>query len=160
MTRRNVIVELITITITGTLANDPRPFTTSRGTAAVSLWLESSLPPRGGGESVSRYMKILAFGTLASNVTESLHRGDRITIRGDDLRAETWEKDGQTRSCVTVVAFDICPSLLRDTAVTGRAARRAAAQAAADGEPADLPAAAQADLKVLAGVTAGAADAA
>jgi single-stranded DNA-binding protein len=154
-------VELISITVTGVLANDPRPFTTQRGTAAVSLWLESSLPPRsGGGEGFSRYMKILAFGTLATNVTDSLHRGDRVTVRGDDLRAEAWEKDGQTRSCVTVTAFDICPSLLRDTAVLGSTARRAAAQAAADGESTGLPAAAQADLRVLTGVTTDAANAA
>jgi single-strand DNA-binding protein len=151
-------VELISITVTGVLAHDPRPFTTKRGTAAVSLWLESSLPPRsGGGDSISRYMKILAFGTLASNVTESLHRGDRVTVRGDDLRAEAWEKDGQTRSCPVVTATDICPSLLRDTALLGSTARRAATQAAADGQPTDLPAAEQADLRVLAGVTAGAA---
>jgi hypothetical protein len=39
----------------------------------------------------------------------------------------------------------------------GRAARQAAARQAAAGQPADLPAADQADLKVLDGVTAGAA---
>jgi single-strand DNA-binding protein len=150
-------VEPISITVTGVLYNDPSPFTTSRGTAAVSLWLESSLPARGNGEGISRYMKIKAFGTLASNITESLHRGDRITVRGDDLRGETWAKDGETRSCVVVIASDVSPSLLRDTAVTGRAARQAAAQAAANGEPSDLPAAEQVDLEVLNGVTAAAA---
>jgi single-strand DNA-binding protein len=151
-------VEPISITVTGVLYNDPSPFTTNSGSVGVSLWLESSLPPRGGGgEGVSRFMKIKAFGTLAANVTESLHRGDRVTVRGTDLRAEAWEKDGQTRSCVVVTASDISASLLRDTAVTGRAAKRASAQAAADGKPADLPASEQADLQVLAGVTADAA---
>jgi single-stranded DNA-binding protein len=151
-------VELISITVTGVLTYDPSPFTTNSGTAGVSLWLESSIPSRsGGGEGTSRFMKIKAFGPLAANVTESLHRGDRVTVRGTDLRAETWEKDGQTRSCAVVTASDISPSLLRDTAVTGRAARRAAAQAAADGQQNGLPAAEQADLRVLAGVTAGAA---
>jgi single-strand DNA-binding protein len=151
-------VDSLSITVTATLAADPRPFTTGAGAAGVSLWVEVSLPPRKlGGESTSRWMKILAFGLLAENVTSSLHTGDRITVRGDDLRTEEWEKNGQRRSGVVLVGRDISPSLLRDTAVTGAATRRAARAAAAASEPSDLPAAEQADARVLAGVTAEAA---
>jgi hypothetical protein len=42
-----------------------------------------------------------------------------------------------------------------DTVRTGYADRKAARQAAANGQPNDLPAADQADARVLAGVTAG-----
>lgn len=148
-------MESISITISGTLANHPRPFSTARGTAAVSLWLEVSLPPRGfSGESTSRYMKVLAFGQLAANATESLHASDRITVRADDLRSEAYVKDGKARGCAVVIATDISPSLLRDTAVTGSSTRRAARTAASTGQVSDLPAGEQADLKVLAGVTA------
>jgi hypothetical protein len=58
-------VDPVAITLSGVLYNDPRPFTTGSGAAGVSLFLE--LPPsgRGSGDSKSRYVKVVAFGTLA-----------------------------------------------------------------------------------------------
>jgi single-stranded DNA-binding protein len=147
-------VEPISVTVTGHLARDPREFSTDRG-PGVSLWLE--VPLGRADREYSRYMKVVAWGTLAANVSASLHKNDRVTVRASDIRAELWTDDDQARTphtCLAVTAWDISPSLLRDTAVMGSTARRAAARQAADGEPNNLPAAAQADLKVLAGVTA------
>lgn len=155
-------MDTISITLTGILWNSPRPFETRNGKPGVSLWLEVPLPPRGfKDEGTSRYLKVLAFDTLAVHVTESVGKGDRVTVRADDLRAEHWtvkdSQDGEVRSCCTIIARDISSSLLHDNLTTGAAARRAG-HAAGETSGArvstdDLPAAEQADLRVLAGVT-------
>jgi len=154
-------VDSVSITLDGILYNDPRPFTTSSGTTGVSLWLE--LPPSGRGfaDGKSRYLEVIAFGTLASNVAASLRAHDRITVRADDLRAKARhekgknpDEDGSIRSCVVVTARDIFPSLVHESVITGSSTRLAARAAAANGQPSDLPASEQADLTVLAGVTA------
>jgi Single-strand binding protein family len=153
-------VDSVSITLDGTLYNDPRPFTTSTGTAGVSLWLE--LPPaRSNGDAKSRYLEVIAFGTLATNVAASLRAHDRITVRGDDFRARarhdktrSADDDAGIRSFVVVTARDISPSLIHESVITGSSARQATRAAAANGNDTGLPAAEQADLKVLAGVTA------
>jgi len=143
-------VDPISITITGSLANDPREFSTDRG-PGVSLWLQVPVT-----DDRSRYLKVTAWGTLATHTAASLHKNDRVTVRGGDFRIEQWtDADKAPRACLAVTAWDIAPSLLRDTAVMGRTARRATASAPS-GDHADLPAAEQADLTVLAGVTAAA----
>jgi hypothetical protein len=65
--------------------------------------------------------------------------------------------DGEARPRVRVSlrAREIAASMPFDTVRTGYADRKAARQAAANGQPNDLPAADQADARVLAGVTAG-----
>jgi Single-strand binding protein family len=154
-------VDPISLTIDGVLCNDPRPFTTNAGTAGVSLRLEVTLPDRGSsGDSKPRYVKALAFGTLAANVAASLSANDRVTVRADDIRADAWRPkdqprdDDSIRSCVPVIARTISPSLMHDTVTTGSTTRRAVRTAAANGQGGDLPAAEQADLQVLAGVAA------
>jgi hypothetical protein len=149
----------ISITVDGVLFNDPRPFTTNAGTTGVSLWLEVKPPDRGtGGDGKPRYLKALAFGTLATNVAASLSANDRVTVRADDVRPWAWRPKDQPRdedsirSCVSVIARTISPSLMHDTVTTGSATRRAVRAAAANAKGSDLPAGEQADLKVLAGV--------
>ena len=153
----------ITITVTGVLRKDPRTFTTQRGTPGVSLWLETSVPARGTSmEAAARYMDIVAFGTLANHVAESMRANDRVTVRANDVQARAWlpaadeqgEDTAKIRSCVKLVAWDIAASLVYDSVTTGAAGRRAAQAAAANGEPSGLPHGEQADLAVLAGVTA------
>ncbi|HZR48415.1 MAG TPA: hypothetical protein VFB06_02750 [Streptosporangiaceae bacterium] len=145
-------MEPVSITVTGFLANDPREFSTDRG-PGVSLWLQVPL-----SDDRSRYLKVTGWGPLATHAAASLHKNDRVTVRGSDFRVEQWtadDADKSPRACLAVTAWDIAPSLLRDTAVMGRTARRAGPGTAdAGGEHAGLPAAEQADLKVLAGVTA------
>jgi hypothetical protein len=53
-----------------------------------------------------------------------------------------------------VTARDISPSLVHESVITGSSTRLAARTAAANGQASDLPAGEQADLTVLAGVTA------
>jgi single-stranded DNA-binding protein len=150
-------VNPITITVTGRLGDDPRTFTTHDGTAGVELRLAVDLPARAGGEDVTRWIKVSAFGLLASRTAESVRKGDRVTVVAEDLLAEAWlSTDGEPRprARVSLRAREIAASMAFDTLRTGYADRKAARQAAANGQPNDLPAADQADARVLAGVTA------
>jgi single-stranded DNA-binding protein len=152
-------VNPITVTVTGRLGDDPRTFTTHDGTAGVELRLAVDLPARAsGGDTVTRWIKVSAFGLLASRTAESVRKGDRVTVIAEDLLAEAWlstDEDMRPRARVSLRAREIAASMAFDTLRTGYADRRAARQAAIDGQPTDLPAADQADARVLAGVTAG-----
>ena len=143
----------IAITVTGRLGDDPRAFTTRDGTAGTELRLAIDVPGR-TGDSITRWVKVTAFGVLASRTAESVRKGDRVTVIADDLTAETWlSTDNSPRARVTLRAREIAASMAFDTVRTGYADRKAARAAAAKGEPNDLPAGEQADAEVLAGLT-------
>jgi single-stranded DNA-binding protein len=145
-------VDPLTITATGRLGAYPEPGTTSAGKPRVTLRLAVEIPPRTpGADSRTRWYKVIAFGTLATFAAESLHRGDRVSVRADDMTTEAWANDaGELRSTAVLWAYDIGPSLVFDSATTGRAAARAAVQMPA---PAPVPAEEQANRRVLDGVT-------
>ncbi len=146
----------IAITVTGRLGDDPRQFTTRDGTAGVELRLALDLPARvPGGDGVTRWVKVTAFGLLATRTAESVNKGDRVTVIADDLMAEAWAAtgSGEPRARVCLRAREIAASMAFDTLRTGFADRKAARLAAANGEPNDLPAEEQAEARVLKGVT-------
>jgi single-stranded DNA-binding protein len=146
----------ITVSITGRLGDDPRTFTTRDGTDGVELRLAVDLPSRtAGGDSITRWVKVTAFGLLASRTAESVRKGDRVTVLADDLMAEAWTAtgSGEPRARVTLRAREIAASMAFDSLRTGYAARKAARAAAANGQPNDLPAGEQAEARVLRGVT-------
>lgn len=110
-----------------------------------------------GGESVTRWVKVTAFGLLAVRTAESVRRGDRLTVTADDFIAEAWVGDngnGEPRGRITLRARDIAASMARDGLRTGYTARRDSRLAAANGQHTDLPAHEAAEAQVLAGVTA------
>ena len=112
--------------------------------------------PSRSGDNITRWIKVTAFGVLASRTAESVRKGDRVTVIADDLTAEAWlsTADPQPRARVTLRAREIAASMAFDTLRTGYADRKAARTAAANGQPSDLPAGEQANAEVLAGVTA------
>ncbi len=79
-----------------------------------------------------------------------------MTVVADDLTAEAWtaSTNGEPRARVALRAREIAASMAFDTLRTGYADRKTARQAAASGEPSDLPAGEQAEARVLRGVTA------
>jgi single-stranded DNA-binding protein len=96
----------IAITVTGRLGDDPRPFTTRDGTDGVELRLALEIPARGAGDSITRWVKVVAFGLLATRTAESVRRSDRVTVTADDLTAEAWaaRDNGEPRARVTLRA--------------------------------------------------------
>ena len=146
----------ITVSVTGRLGDDPRKFTTRDGTPGVELRLALDLPARvPGGDGATRWVKVTAFGALAERTAESVGKGDRLTVLADDLIAEAWAATGtgEPRARVCLRAREIAASMAFDTLRTGFAAPKAARLAAANGEPADLLAGEQAEVRVLTGVT-------
>ena len=146
----------ITVTVTGRLGDDPRSFTTHDGTPGVELRLAIDLPARSSSDNITRWVKVSAYGLLASRTAESVRKGDRVTVIADDLTAETWlSKDDNPgpRARISLRARDIAASMAYDTLRTGYADRKAARTAAANGQPNNLPASEQADAQILAGLT-------
>src|ERR1019366_3874339 len=88
-TRRNPM-NPISVTVTGRLGDDPRSFTTRDGTDGVELRLALDIPARGSGDSITRWVKVTAFGLLATRTAASVRKGDRVTVLADDLTAEAW----------------------------------------------------------------------
>jgi single-stranded DNA-binding protein len=146
----------ITVTVTGRLGDDPRTFTTRDGTSGVELRLALDLPSRvPGGDGITRWVKVTAFGMLAERTAASVGKGDRVTVIADDLMAEAWTStnSGEPRARVSLRAREIAASMAFDELRTGYAARKAARLAAANGEQTDLPAGEQAEVRILRGVT-------
>ena len=145
----------ISITLTGRLGDEPRTFSTRDGGHGVELRLAIELPSRSGGDSITRWVKVTAFGVLAERTAASVGKGDRVTIVADDLIAEAWaaKGTGEPRAGISLRAREIAASMAFDTLRTGYADRKADRKAAADGEPNDLPASEQADAQVMSGVT-------
>lgn len=52
------------------------------------------LPSRTGGDSVTRWVKVAAFGLLAERTAASAAKGDPVTIVADDLIVEAWVATG------------------------------------------------------------------
>jgi single-stranded DNA-binding protein len=144
----------IQITVTGRLGDDPRTFQTRDGGDGVELRLAIDIPGR-NGDSLTRWVKVTAYGVLATRTAESVRKGDRVMVTADDMTAEAWTAtgNGEPRGRITLRARDIAASMAFDTLRTGYAVRKAARAAAANGEPTDLPAHEQAEAEVLAGVT-------
>jgi single-stranded DNA-binding protein len=141
----------IQITVTGRLGDDPRTFSTRNGSAGVELRLAVEVPTR-DGENITRWIKVTAFGNLATRTAESVRTGDRVVVQADDLIAESWvTNNGEARGRVTLRAWDIAASMSFDSLRTGYADRKSARAAAANGEPTNLPVHEEAEARVLAG---------
>ena len=85
----------ITATVTGRPGDDPRTFTTRDGTTGVELRLAVDLPSRvPGGDGITRWVKVTAFGMLAERTAAPVGKGDRVTVIADDLIAEAWAASG------------------------------------------------------------------
>jgi Single-strand binding protein family len=147
-------MDRVSITVTGRLGTDPRLETTEGGTVKVIMSLAAE--PRSGQDGPTRWYKVLAFKHVASHAAESLRKGDCVTVRADDAYAWAWVEDGPqdkpvARGAIVLLAYDIAASTRFDTLTTGETARKAAQ---VSNDPAPTDAREQADLSVLAGVTA------
>ena len=145
----------IHVTVTGRLGDNPRTFSTRDGSPGVELRLAVEVPARGNGESITRWVKVTAFGVLATRTAGSVRKGDRVIVTADDMIAEAWTSTDtkEPRGRVTLRARDIAAAMVYDGLQTGYAARRAARADAANGKATTLPAHEEAEARVLAGVT-------
>ena len=86
----------------GRLAATPRLIEPGDTTVAT-IRIAVPRPKRNGGPQRADFFDVTAFGAQASNVARYLDTGRLVGISGR-LRHQTWEKDGQRRQRVDVVA--------------------------------------------------------
>lgn len=121
-----------TSTIVGTLTRDPELRFTPGGAAICQFALAVNRKWKQNGEdkeSVS-FFDVKAWGSLGENAAASLVKGNRAIVTGR-LEQESWEKDGEKRSKVVLVADAIGPDLRWATAVVERTQREGGTQAPA-----------------------------
>lgn len=76
------------------------------------------------------FFNVIAWGSLAENVAESLHKGDRVVVVGRlEQRSYTPEGSDEKRSVVEIVADEVSVSLRFATAAPVRNERKDSQQA-------------------------------
>ncbi len=98
------------VAITGNLTRDPEVRSTAGGLAvmAFSVAVNERVKNQQTGEWEDRpnFIDCKMFGTRAESVSRYLSKGSKVAVSGR-LRWSQWEKDGQRRSKLEVVADDI-----------------------------------------------------
>jgi single-strand DNA-binding protein len=80
------------------------------------------------------FFDVTAFGRLAENIGDSVTKGQRVIVSGT-LKQSSWEKDGQKRSKIEIVADEVGPSLKWDPIVQGEVSIPARKPKFVDEEP-------------------------
>ncbi len=113
-------------TLAGNLTRDPELRFSAKGTAWATVGLAVNKSKRlddGTYEDLPpEFFELIAFGTLAENLVESVAKGDRVIARGK-LEDEAWTgRDGTERTTHKLVADEVGVSLryatVRATKVT------------------------------------------
>ena len=98
------------VTISGNLTRDGELRRTQSGTAILSMSVavndRRKNPQSGEWEDVPNFVDVVLFGRRAESLANYLVKGTKVCIEGK-LRYSSWERDGQKRSKIEVVADEI-----------------------------------------------------
>lgn len=97
------------VTLMGNLTRDPELRTTPNGQSACSFSLalnRSYKNPSGEWVEATDFADVVAWGPLGERCNEYLKKGSTALVSGR-LQSRTWEKEGEKRSKVEVVAQDV-----------------------------------------------------
>ena len=126
----------IPISITGNLVADPELTISESGVAHAKLRVAVNQPIQGTGgtwrDGEPVFHNVSAFRALAENASNSLKKGDPVTVTGE-LEFRAFEKDGEKREARRIVAETIGPDLRFGTAAYQRSPRAAASPEAGVG---------------------------
>lgn len=100
------------MTISGNVVRDPQLRFTQSGDAVVSFTVaytkrkfnRESNSWQDDGDAL--FLDVTAWKALAEGAAEGLRQGSKVVVTGE-LRQRNWEKDGQKRSSVELVASDV-----------------------------------------------------
>lgn len=96
-------------TCTGNLTRTPELRFSQSGTAMCTFTVAENR--KRGDEEQTSFFDVVAFGSLAENVAESLSRGQRVVVMGR-LEQRRWETpEGDKRSKIEIVAEAVGPDL-------------------------------------------------
>lgn len=97
------------VAITGNLTRDPELRGTAGGTDVLSFGIavnDRRKNASGQWEDVPNFFECVTFGNRATALSDILTKGMKVAIAGK-LRYSSWERDGQKRSKVDIIANEI-----------------------------------------------------
>ena len=98
------------VTISGNLTKDPQMMSTQGGTGILKFSVAVSdrkrNPQTGQWEDVAHFVDCVMFGKRTEPLSKMLKKGQRVYVDGK-LSYSSWEKDGQKRSKIEVIANDV-----------------------------------------------------
>jgi single-strand DNA-binding protein len=97
------------VTLMGNLTRDPELRTTPNGQSVCSFSLALNRSYKGADgnwQEATDFVDIVAWGPLGERVAQYLTKGRPALVSGR-LQSSSWEKDGQKRTKVEVVANDV-----------------------------------------------------
>lgn len=98
-----------TATVMGRLTADPELKFSNKGTAICSFSV--AVNRKKGEEEYTSFFDCTAFGTMAQNIADSLHKGDRVIVMGS-LNQDRYEnKEGKNVSKVVMLVDGAGPDL-------------------------------------------------
>ncbi len=98
-----------TVAISGNLTRDPELRATSGGMQVLSFSVavnERTKDADGNWGDRPNYVDCVMFGARAEKLAQWLSKGSKVFVQGS-LRYSSWEKDGQKRSKLEVVAREV-----------------------------------------------------
>lgn len=119
-----------TCTLTGNLTRDAELRFTTGGRANCSFGLATTRRYQQNGEwqEDTSFFNVVCWGDLAENVCTSVGKGDRVTVVGR-LDQNTWEKDGEKKSAVQIVADEVSAAMRFATVKISKVVREKAGDA-------------------------------
>lgn len=98
----------------GNLTADPELRFTQNGTAVCTFTVAQNR--KRGDDDVAHFFDVTCWKHLAEHVKESLSKGDNVLVSGV-LEQQRWQNDqGENRSKVAIVAWDVATNLRFATA--------------------------------------------
>ena len=103
------------LTIVGNLTKDPELRFTPAGQATATFGVAVNRRwqnhQTNAWEETTSFFDVVAWGTLAENLADTLRRGDRVVVEGR-LDQRHWENNqGEKRSKLEITANEVAPSL-------------------------------------------------
>ena len=130
-----------TVSLVGNTTRDAEIRYTQSGQAVADFGMAvSNRTKNQAGEwedGPGQFYDVSVWGTTAENFAESCPRGTRVMVIGR-LQFDTWEKDGEKRSKVKIVADHVGPELRWATAAVTKAAKGDGAKSASRPKPAPI----------------------
>lgn len=112
------------ITVVGNCTREPdlRFTTGGRGVASFGIAVSRRYQQNNEWVEQTSFFNVVAWGTLGENVAASVTKGTRVIVTGR-LEQRQYEKDGEKKSIVEIIADEIGPSLRWATAEVIKAER-------------------------------------
>lgn len=96
------------VSISGNVGRDPEVRSTKGGTSVLTFSVAVNERVKNGNEwtDYTNWVDVTVFGRRAESLGQILKKGMKVAVSGR-LRYSSWDKDGQKRSKIEVIASDV-----------------------------------------------------